>query len=90
MLKMKMECPFRVWSVLLCLIKKEMVSLSCQVRSDMVGWMVGLKLAVIVSSEHLKKPKKARVNIASRVRAVWVERYPLRMVYGCIWTICGG
>lgn len=58
---------------MLCLIRKEIVSLSCKVRSDTVGWSDGLNLDATVNSEHLRKPKKARVNMASRVRAVWVE-----------------
>ena len=50
-----------------------MVSLSSTDRSVVVGWIFGLKLEVIVSSEHLRKPKKAKMNIASSVRAVLVE-----------------
>ncbi len=59
-----------VWSVLLCLTKKEMVSLSRMVRSAMVGLMAGSNLEEMVSSEHLKNPKKARMNMASSVWAV--------------------
>lgn len=65
-----MKCPFQIWSVLLCLIKKERISLSCRVRSEIVGRMAGLKLDVMVISVHLKKRKKANVNMALRVRAV--------------------
>ena len=50
-----------------------MVSLSSTDRSVIVGWIFGLKLDVMVSSEHLRKPKKASMNIASRVRAVLIE-----------------
>ena len=65
-----MKWPFLVWSVLLCLIKYEMVSLSSTDKSEMVGWTLGSNLEVIASSEHLRKPKKARINMASSVRAV--------------------
>ncbi len=47
--------------------------LSSTARSEMVGWMVGSKLVVMASSEHLRKPKKATINMASSVRAVWME-----------------
>jgi len=40
--------------------------------------MFGLKLEVIVNSEQRRKPKKAKINIASNVRAVLVEWYPRR------------
>ena len=39
-------------------------------KSEMVGWIFGSNLEVMASSEHLRKPKKARINIASSVRAV--------------------
>ncbi len=68
-----MKWPFFVWSVLLCLMVKEMVSSSSTARSGMVGWMAGSKLDEMASSEHLRKPKKARINMASSVRAVWTE-----------------
>ncbi len=60
---------FLTWSVLLCLIKKEMVSLSRMVRSEMVGLMAGSNLEA-VSSAHLKNPKKAKMNMVSSVRVV--------------------
>lgn len=47
--------------------KEKRVSLSCNVRSEIVGWIVGLKLDVIVIAGHLTKAKKARVNMALRV-----------------------
>ncbi len=47
-----------------------MVSLSRMVRSAMVGLMAGSNLEEMVSSEHLKNPKKARMNMASSVWAV--------------------
>ncbi len=50
-----------------------MVSSSSTARSEMVGWMAGSKLDDMASSEHLRKPKKARINMASSVRAVWTE-----------------
>ncbi len=50
-----------------------MVSSSSTARSEMVGWMIGLNIDVMASSEHLRKPKKARINMASSVRAVWME-----------------
>ncbi len=53
-----------------CLIKKEMVSLSRMVRSEMVGLMAGSNLEEAVSSAHLKNPKKAKMNMVSSVRAV--------------------
>ncbi len=43
----------------------------------------GLNLEVIAISEHLRKPKKANKNMASRVRAVWIYWYPVRD-FGCI------
>ncbi len=61
---------FLTWSVLLCLIKKEMVSLSRTVRSEMVGLMAGSNLEEVVSSAHLKNPKKAKINMVSSVRAI--------------------
>ncbi len=61
---------FLTWSVLLCLIKKEMVSLSRMVRSEMVGLMAGSNLEEAVSSAHLKNPNKAKINMVSSVRAV--------------------
>ncbi len=51
---------FLTWSVLLCLTRKEMVSLSRIVRSEMVGLMAGSNLEEMVSSEHLKNPKKLK------------------------------
>jgi len=36
----------------------------------MVGLIFGSNLEVITSYEHLRKPKKARVNMALIVRAV--------------------
>lgn len=36
----------------------------------MVGWTFGLNLEVIMSSEHLRKPKKVQINIALSVGAV--------------------
>lgn len=71
--KMDMKCPFLVWSVLLCLMKKDRVSLSNQVRSVRVGWIFELNLDVMVSSEHPRKPNMAKVNMASRVWDMWVE-----------------
>ncbi len=50
-----------------------MVSSSSTTRSEIVGWMAGSKLDEMVSSEHLRKPKKARINMALSVRAVWIE-----------------
>ncbi len=51
-----------------------MVSSSSTTRSEIVGWMAGSKLDEMASSEHLRKPKKARINMASSVRAgVWIE-----------------
>ncbi len=50
-----------------------MVSSSSTTRSEIVGWMAGSKLDEMASSEHLRKPKKARINMASSVWAVWVE-----------------
>ncbi len=47
-----------------------MVSLSRMVRSEMVGLMAGSNLEEVVSSEHLKNPKKAKMNMVSSVRAV--------------------
>ncbi len=47
-----------------------MVSLSRIVRSEIVGLMAGSNLVELVSSEHLKNPKKAQINMASSVRAV--------------------
>ncbi len=47
-----------------------MVSLSRMVRSEMVGLMAGPNLEEAVSSEHLKNPKKAKMNMVSSVRAV--------------------
>ena len=47
-------------------------------KSDIVGWSLGLNLEVNAISEHLRKPKKANKNMASRVRAVWIEWYPVR------------
>ncbi len=47
-----------------------MVSLSRMVRSEMVGLTTGSNLEEMVSSEHLKKPKKAKMNMVSIVRAV--------------------
>ncbi len=47
-----------------------MVSLSRMVRSAMVGLMAGSNLEEMVSSEHLKNQKKARMNMASSVWAV--------------------
>ncbi len=44
----------------------------------MVGWSLGLNLEVIAISEHLRKPKKANKNMALRVRAVWIGRYPVQ------------
>jgi len=64
-----MKWPFLVWSVLLCLIKYEMVSPSITDKSEMVGWIFGSNLEVMAISEHLRKPKKARINMASSVRA---------------------
>ncbi len=37
-----------------------MVSSSSTARSEIVGWMAGSKLDGMASSEHLRKPKKAR------------------------------
>ncbi len=54
-------------------MKKEIVSLSNNARSEMVGWMAGSKLDEMVSSEHLRKQKKATINMASSVWAVWME-----------------
>ncbi len=48
-----------------------MVSLSRMVRSAMVGLMAGSNLEEMVSSEHLKNPKKARMNMASSVWRYW-------------------
>ncbi len=48
-----------------------MVSVSRMVRSEMVGLMVGSNLEEMVSSEHLKNPKKAKINMASSVRRYW-------------------
>ncbi len=36
----------------------------------MVGLIAGLNLEEMVSSEHLRKPKKAKMNMASSVRAI--------------------
>ncbi len=47
-------------------------------KSERVGWSLGSNLEVIAISEHLRKLKKANKNMASRVRAVWVEWYPVR------------
>lgn len=47
-----------------------MVSLSKTWRSEKVGWMVGLNFELVVNSETLRNPKKARVNMASSVLAV--------------------
>jgi len=69
-----MKWPFLVWSVLLCLIRNEIVSLSSTERSEMFGWIFGSNLEVIASSEHLRKPKKARMNMASSVREVLRDR----------------
>ncbi len=49
-----------------------MVSSSSNARSEIVGWMAGSKLDEMASSEHLRKPKKARINMASSVRAVGI------------------
>ncbi len=46
-----------------------MVSSSSTARSEIVA---GSKLDEMASSEHLRKPKKARINMASSVRAVWI------------------
>ncbi len=54
-------------------MKEEIVSLSSNARSEMVGWMAGSKLDEMASSEHLRKPKKDRMNMASSVWAVWME-----------------
>ncbi len=40
-----------------------MVSSSSTTRSEIVGWMAGSKLDEMASSEHLRKPKKARINM---------------------------
>ncbi len=66
----------------------------------MVGWSSGLNLEVIAISEHLRKPKKANRNMASRVRAVWIDWYPVRRirmhfvrmsrVMGCLESGLGG
>ncbi len=50
-----------------------MVSSSSTAKSEIVGWMAGSKLDEMASSEHLRKPKKARINMASSVWAVWAE-----------------
>ncbi len=42
------------------LTRKEMVSLSRIVRSEMVGLMAGSNLEEMVSSEHLKNQKKLK------------------------------
>ncbi len=47
-----------------------MVSSSSTTRSEIVGWMAGSKLDEMASSEHLRKPKKARINMASSVGGV--------------------
>ncbi len=47
-----------------------MVSSSSTARFEIVGWMAGSKLDGMASSEHLREPKKARINMASSVRAV--------------------
>ncbi len=47
-----------------------MVSLSRIVRSEMMGFMAGSNLEEMVSSDHLNNPKKAKINMASSVRAV--------------------
>lgn len=70
---MYMRCLFLIWSVLLCLIKNEMVSSSIMARSEMVGCRFGSKVAEAVNSEQRRKPKKASTNMASRVRAVCTE-----------------
>ncbi len=55
--------------VCLCLLKKEMVSLSRIVRSEMVGLVAGSNLEEMASSEHLKT-QKPKMNMVSSVRAV--------------------
>ncbi len=50
--------------------QKEIVSLSRMVRSEMVGLVAGSNLEEMASSEHLKKTKKAKMNMVSSVRAV--------------------
>lgn len=44
-----------------------MVSSSSTDKSVIVGRTFGLKLDVMMSSEHLRKPKKANMNIMSSV-----------------------
>ncbi len=43
-----------------------MVSLSTTVRSEMVGLVSRSNLEEMMSSEHLRKPKKARMNSDGR------------------------
>lgn len=43
-------------------------------KSEMVGWVLGSNLEVMASSELLRKPKKAKINMASNVRAIWRDR----------------
>lgn len=47
-----------------------MVSLSSTWRLEMVRWMGGLNLELVMISEALRNQKKARVNMASRVLAL--------------------
>lgn len=49
------------------------VSLLITVRSETVGWLRGLNIEGVEISEHLTKPKKTKVNMASSVQAVCVE-----------------
>ncbi len=46
------------------------MSLSNIWRSKKVGWMAGLNFEFVAISETLWNPKKARINMASRVLAV--------------------
>lgn len=51
-----------------------MVSLSMTDKSEMVGWVLGSNLEVMASSELLRKRKKAKINMASNVQAIWRDR----------------
>lgn len=55
-------------------MKYEMVSSSSTDRSEIVGCNFELKLEVMVSSEHLRKPKKDKMNMASSVWVVLIDR----------------
>ncbi len=63
-----------------------MVSSSSTTRSEIVGWMAGSKLDEMASSEHLRKPKKARINMASSVWGRCGQNGSLCGGWKCIWS----